>query len=77
MPMLSFQCIACGEKFDELVYSRNRAKLRCPKCEGSKLKQIYEGKCYTAGVDSMKSKGSDLPAGCACSNTSCPYAQGN
>ncbi|HCS74901.1 MAG TPA: hypothetical protein DIW17_13630, partial [Clostridiales bacterium] len=43
MPIIRFQCKDCSNKFDELVYSHNKDKVRCPQCEGE-VKQIYEGK---------------------------------
>lgn len=45
MPLLDFQCNTCGKKFDELIFSTNRDKIKCPSCGDKDLKQIYEGKC--------------------------------
>ena len=55
MPIIRFQCEDCNKKFDELVYSHNRDKVRCPQCEGQ-VKQIYEGK-YNSLQSTSKDSG--------------------
>ncbi len=45
MPLLDYRCNTCGHKFDELVYSHNQDKVRCPQCGGKELARVYEGKC--------------------------------
>ena len=32
MPLLDFQCSQCEKKFDELVYSSEMDKVKCPEC---------------------------------------------
>ncbi len=66
MPMINFQCEECGEKFTELVNSKNRDKVVCPKCKSSDIKQIYEGKCNSLSSISRSSpsKCDSCPMGC-------------
>jgi putative FmdB family regulatory protein len=34
MPVYEYRCAACGERFDRLVPSAERAVARCPRCGG-------------------------------------------
>lgn len=54
MALLDFKCNSCNEQFTELVNSSNRHKLECPKCKSNDLKQVFEGKCNSAGAASGK-----------------------
>lgn len=49
MALIDFKCNACGEKFDEIVKLSNRESIKCPKCGSTDVKQVFEGKCNTAG----------------------------
>lgn len=52
MPLLDFRCEDCGHKFDELVFSHNKDKVRCPQCGGAELSRVYEGRCLFGSVGS-------------------------
>jgi putative FmdB family regulatory protein len=70
MPMLDFKCNTCGFKFEELVFTHNKDRVHCPKCEGFDLDRVYEGKCLFGSLasggrkDSSSCKGKSC-AGCA------------
>ncbi len=64
MPLINFQCKECALKFSELVYSRNKASVRCPEC-GGEVKQIYEGKCNSLSPFSTDSPESARCDGCS------------
>jgi len=69
LPLLDFQCKKCGTKFEELVFSFNKDKVRCPSCESTDLKQVYEGKCLFGPLGSSSSSG-------GCSGKSCSGCSG-
>jgi putative FmdB family regulatory protein len=54
MALIDFKCEKCGYKFFELVNFKDRDRVKCPQCESSDVKQIYEGQCY---FDSPKKDG--------------------
>lgn len=66
MPVIDFKCIECGEKFFEIVNSSNRNKVKCPKCGAGDIKQVFEGKCNSAGAGK----------GGGCSSGSCGSCSG-
>jgi len=65
MPLINFKCKDCNAKFSELVYNRNKDKVRCPKCNGE-VEQIYEGRCNSFSGGSSE----NMSSGTACQ--SCP-----
>lgn len=67
MAILDFRCVQCGVKFSELVNPSNRDKVECPKCKSKEIKQVFEGKCNSAGAASGKS---------GCSSGSCGGCSG-
>lgn len=66
MPILDFKCTKCGARFEELVFSYNKDRVRCPSCKSGEVAQIYEGKCLGGGG---KSRGSSCE-GKSCSDCS-------
>lgn len=68
MAILDFGCNQCGEKFSELVNSSNRDKVECPKCKSKDVRQVFEGKCNSAGAAGGK--------GGSCSSGSCGGCSG-
>ena len=32
MPIFEYQCAACGERFERLLFGNERPDLRCPRC---------------------------------------------
>ncbi len=68
MPMINFQCVGCGEKFNELVNSHTKNDVVCPKCS-SAVKQIYEGKCNSLASDVHDA---GQPACCPGCSKGCP-----
>lgn len=54
MPHYSYECLACGKKFDALLtlHEHDAQKVKCPKCGSSKTEQQWAA--FTA-VTSKKS----------------------
>ncbi|NLX70531.1 MAG: zinc ribbon domain-containing protein [Clostridiales bacterium] len=69
MPLLDFQCSQCEKKFDELVYSSEMDKVKCPECGSRDVKRIYEGKCYFGMLGGSSNSG-------GCSARSCSGCSG-
>ncbi len=50
MPSYDFQCRECGERFDVRCAWQDKAQVRCPKCGGEDLQEIFSGFTFlTAG----------------------------
>lgn len=56
MPTFDFHCKDCGNKFEELVLLSQMDKLKCPKCGGSCLERVYEGR-WMGGAGTSKCDG--------------------
>ena len=65
MPMLDYRCRDCGRKFEELVFSHNRDKVRCPACGSGALDRVYEGKCLFGSPKGGGQACSGKCSGCA------------
>lgn len=43
MPVYEFECLKCGETFEEAVslseYEKKQGRFRCPKCKSRKVEQ--------------------------------------
>ena len=61
MALIEFSCRACGQRFEELVFSSDRDKVVCPGCGSGPVDQVFQGKCYGGGVSS----GSGCSGNCA------------
>jgi putative FmdB family regulatory protein len=70
MPMLDFRCSKCGFKFEELVFTHNRDRVRCPICSGNDLERVYEGKCLFGSISPGGRKDSLSCAGKSCAGCS-------
>ncbi len=46
MPILEYECPACGKKFEELV-KRHDEEVTCPAC-GAAAKRVWAGAVYSA-----------------------------
>jgi len=56
--LLDFKCNDCGEKFFEVVSITDKDKIKCPKCGGKNIIQVFEG---TSSFGSGSSKTSPAP----------------
>ncbi|NPV28618.1 MAG: zinc ribbon domain-containing protein [Firmicutes bacterium] len=41
MPVFSYSCKRCGEEFTKLVRRQDQEKVRCPRCGGEELQQLF------------------------------------
>ncbi|NMB25807.1 MAG: hypothetical protein GX986_09790 [Firmicutes bacterium] len=55
MPLREFQCINCGEKFEELV--RNGTKVVCPKCNSQELESLISSFGFKGSTKSSAMQG--------------------
>ncbi|MCK9216968.1 MAG: zinc ribbon domain-containing protein [Firmicutes bacterium] len=58
MALLDFKCNDCGEKFFEIVSASEKDKIKCPKCGGKDIIQVFEG---SSSFGSGSSKISSAP----------------
>lgn len=56
MPLFEYKCRACGEKFEKLVWDRENADIRCPKC-GSQQAERQLSSFATQGGSCAPSSG--------------------
>ena len=55
MPIFEFKCKNCGEKFEKLVFSTDKDKIKCPKCKSedvSKVFSVFASKGASSGCTS-------------------------
>jgi putative FmdB family regulatory protein len=45
MPIYEYQCQACCHCFEELVFSSNAAKPKCPKCDCADVQKLMSAGC--------------------------------
>lgn len=70
MPIYSYVCKDCGEKFDLLVgVTAEKEELKCKKCGSKKIIRQMSG--FSVGQSSGSS--SDSSSGPSCSPGTCPY----
>ena len=55
MPIYEYQCISCGNNFEELVFSETDMKLKCPKCSSTDTKKLMSASGIISG--SLKEPG--------------------
>ncbi len=41
MPIFEFKCKDCGEKFEKLVFSSDKEKIKCPKCNSENVNKVF------------------------------------
>jgi len=63
MPVYSFKCKSCGEKFDFLKLPGREEKITCPKCGSLENEKLITG--FNAG---KSEKGDSIPSGSCCGN---------
>jgi len=71
MPIYEFVCEDCGHEFETLLRSRDEIdSLRCPRCEGSRLKRLM-----SVAATVVKDSGSSKPSieTHKCDSGSCAY----
>ena len=67
MPLYSYVCEKCGEKFDLLVgVTREAPELKCKKCGSKKIKKTFS--TFSMG----ESKGKTGSSGSSCPTGICP-----
>ncbi len=65
MPLYSYVCEECGEKFEALLKNeKNKRQVNCPNCQSSKVRRLLDG--FSVGKTNKLSQGcSDCgPGGC-------------
>jgi putative FmdB family regulatory protein len=73
MPIYSYICQECGNKFDLLVgVNQRKDKPVCKKCGGQKLKKAFT----QFGVNKGKETQSGSCYDSSCANGSCPLSRG-
>ncbi|MBS4021409.1 MAG: zinc ribbon domain-containing protein [Dethiobacter sp.] len=55
MPTYEFNCKQCGSKFEALVASQDKGKVRCPVCKSLELKEVYGANILTSRDSSCSS----------------------
>lgn len=66
MPLYTYMCKDCGEKFDLLVgVNAQKTEIKCKKCESKNVQKLMGG--FSVG-----SSGRNSSAGPTCSTGSCP-----
>jgi len=66
MPIYDFKCMECGHKFDQMVASSDRAKVKCPRCGAINPQQLLSA---FATTKSSGSGSSDPCLGCGNAGT--------
>jgi putative FmdB family regulatory protein len=67
MPVYTYVCNACGEKFDLLIgMTAEKTKLECKKCHSKNIKKVFS----TFSIGSSNSKSSS--SGSSCPTGTCP-----
>jgi len=41
VPTYEYHCKACGEKFETMISSAEKNKVRCPACQSRNLQEVY------------------------------------
>ena len=41
MPIFEFKCKECGEKFEKLLFSSDKDKIKCPKCNSENVSKVF------------------------------------
>ena len=41
MPIFEFKCKDCGEKFEKLLFSSDKDKIKCPKCNSENVNKVF------------------------------------
>ena len=41
MPIFEFKCKDCGEKFEKLIFSSDKEKIKCPKCNSENVNKVF------------------------------------
>ncbi len=55
MPIFEFKCSDCGEKFEKLIFSSDKNKVKCPKCNSenvNKVFSVFASKGVSKGISS-------------------------
>jgi putative FmdB family regulatory protein len=62
MPIYTYVCNDCGEKFDLLIIGRTaeKTKLECEKCHSKNIKKVFS----TFSIGSSKGKSSSSESSC-------------
>ena len=67
MPIYTYVCKDCGEKFDLLIgVTSEKIELKCKKCGGKNIKKLFGS--FSVG----KSSGKISSSGSSCSTGTCP-----
>lgn len=67
MPIYEYECIDCGNNFEQLVFSSNE-KVRCTKCESTKVQKKLSAFGMKSGEKFVSSAGSACNS---CSSGNC------
>lgn len=72
MPIYSYVCKDCAERFDLLVgVTSNKTELRCKKCGSENIKRTLNSFSVGKAGDKFSSSAPSCPTG-SCSTGSCP-----
>ena len=67
MPIYTYECKDCGEKFDLLIgVTSEKTELKCKKCQSSRIVKVIN--CFSVGG----SKGKSGSSGSSCPTGTCP-----
>ncbi len=64
MPIYEFECEACGEVFEELVFGSPEG-IKCPKCKSEKVKRLMSAFGFRSGSKFVSSASGSACSGCA------------
>lgn len=71
MPIFEYRCSDCGEKFEELVLSRDAEAVTCSSCESSAVERLFStfaaqtssngSDCYSKSAGICQAGGGRVP----------------
>ena len=71
MPIFEYHCPSCDEDFEKIVFN-DKTKVRCPRCEGSKVTKKVSTFSFKSGSGNVASSSSSTSAGCSsCASHHC------
>jgi putative FmdB family regulatory protein len=66
MPIYEYHCTSCGERFEALVASTERAKARCPHCGALRVERLLSTFAVGKASEAVAARGPCGSADCAC-----------
>ncbi len=66
MPIYEYRCTTCRERFEALVTSAERAKMRCPRCGTHQVERLLSTFAVGKAGAAVKAPGPCGSTDCAC-----------